>query len=212
MNSDVFRDLLLALDRIEQQQEFVAADPRQHVGFAQVEPEPLGDLDQQRIADGVAVIVVDVLEIVDVEKGEREPAVRVVVLQQAVGAMFDHPPRRQVGQFVVIGRAEQLILDRLLLADVGGARQQQVAVGDANRPVGGEKDLLDRAAGDAFLGNGGAAGAQQFDAGFAAVVQFLRRRRAGCAAAIRKLRRGGVVHQQETAVLVLHRDAGRAAS
>ncbi len=48
---DVFRDLVLALDRGEQQQEFVAADPRQHVGFAQVQPEPLGDLDQQRIAD-----------------------------------------------------------------------------------------------------------------------------------------------------------------
>ena len=72
MKSDIFRDLLLALDRIEQQQEFVAADPRQHVGFAQIEPEPLGDLDQQRIAGGVAVIVVDVLEIVDVEKGQRE--------------------------------------------------------------------------------------------------------------------------------------------
>ena len=139
---DVFRHLLLALDRIEQQQEFIAADPRQHVGFAQVHPKPLGDLDQQRIADRMAVIVVDVLEIVDVEKCQRELAVRLVALQQAVGAMFDHPPGRQAGQFVIIGRPEQLILERLLLADVGGARQQQVAVGDANRPMGGEKNLL----------------------------------------------------------------------
>ena len=67
-----FGDFLLALDRREQQQEFVAGDARQHVGVAQVAPEPLRQLDQQRIADGVAVIVVDVLEIVDVEKGERE--------------------------------------------------------------------------------------------------------------------------------------------
>ena len=143
---DVFRDLLLALDRIEQQQEFVAADPRQHVGFAQVQPEPLGHLDQQRVADRVAVIVVDVLEIVDVEKGQREMACGVVALQQAVDAMFDHPPGRQAGQFVIIGRTEQLILERLLLGDVGGARQQQFAFGDPDRPVRGEKHLFGRTA------------------------------------------------------------------
>ena len=73
---DIFGDLALALDRIEQQQEFVAADPRQHVGFAQDRAEPLGDFHQQRVADRVAVIVVDVLEIVDVEEGEREMALR----------------------------------------------------------------------------------------------------------------------------------------
>ena len=131
---DVFGDLLLALDRIEQQQKFVAADPRQHVAFAQIEPEPPRDLDQQRVADGVAVIVVDVLEIVDVEEGQRK-WFDVVVMQQVVDMPFDHPPRRQPGQFVIIGAAEQLVLDGLLLADVGGTGQQQFCVGDANRPV-----------------------------------------------------------------------------
>ena len=72
---DVFRDLGLALDRIEQQHEFVAADPRQDVGFAQIHPQPLGHLDQQGVADRVAIIVVDVLEIIDVEKCQREMAV-----------------------------------------------------------------------------------------------------------------------------------------
>ncbi len=43
-----FGDLLLALDRGEQQQEFVAGDARQHVGLAQVASEPLRQLDQQR--------------------------------------------------------------------------------------------------------------------------------------------------------------------
>ena len=99
---------LLALDRVEQQHELVAADPRQHVGVAQVQPEPLGHLHQQRVADRVAVIVVDVLEIVDVEKGQREAALAVVVLQQVVDAMLDHAPRRQIGELVIIGRAEQL--------------------------------------------------------------------------------------------------------
>ena len=119
-------------------------------------------------------------------KASANLGVRLVALQQAVGAMFDHPPRRQAGQFVIIGRPEQLILDGLLFADVGRARQQQIAVGDANRPMGGEKDLFDLAAGHAFFRNGSAAGAEQFKAGFAALVQFLRwRSAAGSAAAIR---------------------------
>ena len=48
---DEFGDLVLALDRSQQQQEFVAGDARQHVGVAQLAPEPLGELDQQRVAD-----------------------------------------------------------------------------------------------------------------------------------------------------------------
>ncbi len=41
----------------------------------------------------VAVIVVDVLEIVDVEEGQRECRPRVVLRQQLVDAVLDHPPR-----------------------------------------------------------------------------------------------------------------------
>src|ERR1700680_4269717 len=91
---DVFGDFGLALDRIEQQQEFVTADSRQYVGFTQVQRQPLGDLHQQRVADRVPVIIVDVLEIVDVEKGECEVSLDRLALQQAVDAMLDHPPRR----------------------------------------------------------------------------------------------------------------------
>jgi hypothetical protein len=54
----------------------------------------------------MAIVVVDVLEIVDVEKGEREFPATVTAPQQAVGAVLDHPPRRQVGQLIVIGGAE----------------------------------------------------------------------------------------------------------
>src|SRR6266700_936442 len=81
---DVIGNLVLALDRMEQQQEFVAADPRQDIGFAQVQPDPSCDLDQQRIPDRMPVIVVDVLEIVDVEKGEGESPVGFVTLQKSV--------------------------------------------------------------------------------------------------------------------------------
>ena len=207
VNVDIFRHLPLALDRMQQKQEFVAADPRQHVGFAQVQSETLRDLDQQRVAGRMAVIVVDVLEIVDVEKGQREALRRVAMLQQGVGAMLDHPPGRQVGQFVVIGRAEQLVLAGLLGADVGRARQQQVALGDADRPMGGEKRPLARAAGDAFFGNCGLAGAEQFEPGRTPAVQLARRRQRLLRGGHPQLRGGGVVHQQEAALLVLNRDA-----
>ena len=80
---DVFGDLGLALDRIEQQHEFIAADPRQDVGFAQVHREPLGHLDQQGVADALAIIIVDVLEIIDVEKGQREMALGAVACAAA---------------------------------------------------------------------------------------------------------------------------------
>ena len=115
------RHFLLTLDRAQQQQEFVAGDPRQHVGNAQLPAKPLGELDQQRIADRVTVIVVDMLEIIDVEKGERKFPAFAPTPQQRVGAMLDHPPRRQLRQFVVISGAEQLVFECLLLADVGRA-------------------------------------------------------------------------------------------
>ena len=165
---DEFRNLRGVLDRIEQQQEFVAADPRQHVGFAQVASEPSCEFDQQRVADRMAVIVVDVLEIIDVEKGEREFPATVVALQQAVGAVLDHPPRRQVGQFIVIGGAEQLVFEGLLLADIGRARNQETAFGDADRPVGREQNPPGMSGADGFLGHGELAGAEQLERGFAA--------------------------------------------
>jgi len=67
----------------------------------------------------MAIIVVDVLEIVDVEKGQRERRHWLAMLQQRVGPMLDHAPGRQVGQLVVIGRTEQLVFEGLLSADVG---------------------------------------------------------------------------------------------
>ena len=121
------------------------------------------------------VIVVDVLEIVDVEEGERKtggffPRRIVFPLQQLVDAMLDYPPRRQAGQFVIVGHAEQGVFKGLLPGDVGGARQQQIALGNADRPVAGEQHLRGGAVCDGFFHNGALAGAQQFGAGFAAML------------------------------------------
>jgi hypothetical protein len=175
---------------------------------------PSRRFDQQRVADGVAVIVVDVLEIVDVEEGQRK-WFGVVVMQQVVDVPLDHPPRRQPGQLVIIGAAEQFVLDRLLLAEVGRTGQQQFCVGDANRPMGVKECPPDLSVGNAFLGHDRAIGAQQFDTGFAATGQFGRGergvRRGGqqILGGNLQARRCGVVDQQKAAVLVLHRYAGR---
>ena len=44
-------DVVVAIDRIDQQDEFVAADAREHVGLADERGDALRDLHQQRIAD-----------------------------------------------------------------------------------------------------------------------------------------------------------------
>ena len=46
--------LVVAFDRLDQQDEFIAADPRQHVGLADPRADALRHLDQQRVADGMA--------------------------------------------------------------------------------------------------------------------------------------------------------------
>ena len=73
--------------------------------------------------------------------------------------------------------------------------------------MGGEKRLLALAAGDAFFGNGGLAGAEQFEPGRTPPVEFLRWRQRLLRGSHPQLRGGGVVHQQEAALLVLDRDA-----
>ncbi len=122
--------------------------------------------------------------------------------------MLDHAPGRQVGQLVIIGRTEQLVLEGLLLADIGGSRKQELALGNTHRPVRRQQHLPGVAVGDAFLGDRGAAGAKQCEAGFAALAQCCRKRCRRRAADNPELRRGRVVDQQEIAVLILNGDGG----
>src|SRR5207302_3238293 len=70
-------DLVVVLDRIKKEQELVTADARQHVAVAKALCNAPGDLQEKRIADRVAVIVIDVLEVIQVDKSQRKPAVLV---------------------------------------------------------------------------------------------------------------------------------------
>ena len=100
-----------------------------------------------------------------------------------------------------------MVLERLLLADVGRARNQDIAAADADRPVAGEESLLDPAVVEAFLGDGRAAGMQGVASQVAAPVQLRRPRRG----AIRDPELGcsGIVDDQKVAARVLDRDARR---
>ena len=64
---------IVVRQRIEQQQEFVAADARQHVASRERGREIRAAIaTSSAIADGVAVVVVDVLEVVEVDERERK--------------------------------------------------------------------------------------------------------------------------------------------
>ncbi len=114
--------------------------------------------------------------------------------------MLDHPAGRQAGELVVIGGAEQLVLERLLLGDVGRGRDQEIAAGDLDRPMRGEEHVPGRAAGQHFLEHHRTAAAQQVQARGVAIVG---RRRLACARRELQLGRGRFIHQDELAMLVL---------
>ncbi len=115
-------ELIVALDRVDQQHELVAADPREHVGFANVSRDPRRDLDQQRVADGMTVVVVDVLEIVEVDERQREAAVFALALENVLDMLADERAFRQAGQLVEIGAPRQLAFDPLAVGDVERGR------------------------------------------------------------------------------------------
>lgn len=119
--------------------------------------------------------------------------------------MLDHTPRRQPGQLVEIGRAEQLVLEILLLGDVCGSRDQELASGEVDRTMGGEQHLACSSVVERFLGDDGLAGAQRLPAGLPALRKIRRRP----AAVHAEQGRRGIVNQQKLAMRVLHGQAGR---
>jgi hypothetical protein len=86
---DAARDFIdaLARNRRQEGEEFLAAPAHDHVGLAQRDAQVLGDHLQHGVAGGVAVGVVDVLEVVDVEQEQRTDDVFTAVVR----AFFARP-------------------------------------------------------------------------------------------------------------------------
>ena len=93
--------------------ELVAAEAGDDVLRAHGMPQPPGDGDEQRVADGVAERVVDDLEVVHVDEhhAERAGAVRELAAQP----LHEHQPVRQPGERVVVGLMMELLLERAQL-------------------------------------------------------------------------------------------------
>jgi hypothetical protein len=138
--------------------ELVAAEPRDGVGRAQDAPQARGDLDEQAVAALVPEAVVDRLEAVDVEVQDRDRAALALALGQRLLEAFDEERAvRQTGERVGQRLAQALGLDAVALdrgrQDVGDAAQEARVAGgerarvlhpagdDAERPVGaGDRD------------------------------------------------------------------------
>ena len=72
-------DLVDVVHLVAEHDELVAAEPRDGVALTRPRPQPLGNVDEQRVTDVVAEAVVDVLEPIQVE--QHHPDNRVVALR-----------------------------------------------------------------------------------------------------------------------------------
>ena len=148
---DPVRDLLAVrgVGVLEQHGELVAAEPRREIGRPDAAADPLGRRDQHGVARGMARVVVDPLEVVEVEEEHRARPAR--PRERLVHAAHEQRAVREVGQRVAVRLALQRALqlahppDRLLEpvelerhARVARERLEQPQVGGAEPGAGAE--------------------------------------------------------------------------
>ncbi len=111
---DACRDRGIAVVR-ERDDELVAAEPGRRVAVADGAPQALADRHQQGVAGVVAVAVVDRLEVVDVEKEDRQLPLRGAVGIGRGQAFGEEAAVRQRGQRIEEGLAPEQLHERLAL-------------------------------------------------------------------------------------------------
>ena len=114
--------LSVVAEPVEEDREFVAAEPGQRVAVAQARLEPARGGDQQLVADQVAEAVVDDLEAVEieVEHGERRArAAQLELFEPAAEPLDEHRAVVQPGQRIEEADAAQPLLRDRLLGRVG---------------------------------------------------------------------------------------------
>ena len=110
------------IDRRDQQDELVATGAREDIARPDDACDPLRDPLEQAVADGMAIVVVDVLEIVDVDDGDREDGVGCAGFDQRLNRLLDQPAIGKPGEIVDIGALEQTVLEAALLGHVDRRR------------------------------------------------------------------------------------------
>ena len=94
---------------VAQHHELVTADAGDDVGRPSGVGHPIGHLGQQRVADVVAGVVVDVLQLVEIEEQQRDVAARAADALERVGGVAQQQDAvGQSGQAVVGGLTHEL--------------------------------------------------------------------------------------------------------
>ena len=88
--------------------EFIAAQTPQHVARLNLRAQALGKLDQQFVAGRMSERIVDVLEIIDIEKRQRDVFSGGTGLDRLGDQIAQARAVRQAGQHVVIGKPRDL--------------------------------------------------------------------------------------------------------
>ncbi len=194
---DEVLDVLVAFDRVDQQDELVAADAREHVGLANERGDALRDLDEQRVADGVTVVVVDVLEIVEIDECQRKALAVALGSQDVPDVLLDHGAVGEAGQVIGIGPAREIGFELFAFRNV--ERRDSSSVSSSTRTGLRDVNHVRSPAVPVPLSS--------------TVLGASTLRRAGLRVGNDRRRvqpgRGNVIDQDETAELVLHGQADR---
>ena len=112
--------------------ELVAAEPADGIDLADAGLQPLGDGAQQFVADRMAERIVDLLEMIDVDREHGKAAAAAHVGDRLLDALAEHHAIGQAGERVVAGHVGDALLGLAALGDVlvGG---DEAAIG--RRPV-----------------------------------------------------------------------------
>jgi hypothetical protein len=95
----------------EDDRELVATDPGRGVGRSKAGPQPVGHLDQNVVAGGVAQVVVDLLEAVQVEHGDGEVLASASRIGHGLGeTVVGQGPVGEPGERIVEGLMGELVL------------------------------------------------------------------------------------------------------
>jgi hypothetical protein len=104
---------------LDQQHEFIAAQPAHDIHFADARGEPLGDFPQKKVAGRMAKRVVQLLEVVEIHEKQRPLEVPPRVDGHALAQLLQQQaPVGQPGQRVEEGQIPDLFLGQLRLRDV----------------------------------------------------------------------------------------------